>query len=205
MEGSVIDSASRVITPMTPTFTPAASTRVERLTLGHSTGRPFSRRFAARNGKRAWDARALSAPRRSAPVLEPAGVHRAEVEIVIANRRGGVAERVVRVDDDGALGEIRLDAVEVGVARVEQQHGAAIGSACRAEVLEIATEQGQTPASVDGEDLPVQIRRADEGQRDAPVRIIGSDGCRPDCQNPHHDRRERQRDPAGPERLTEPG
>jgi hypothetical protein len=60
-------SASFVITPTMPTVTPAASVSIDGSTLGQVTGRPVvaSIRLAARKGKCASAARALSAPRGS--------------------------------------------------------------------------------------------------------------------------------------------
>src|SRR5688572_24051720 len=63
----VVTGVLAVVTPMRPTLTPATSIKAEGLTLGQATGAPVvtSTTLAARNGKRAWAARAFSAPRGS--------------------------------------------------------------------------------------------------------------------------------------------
>ncbi len=168
-----------VITPMMPTLTPAASTRIDGRTFGQATGRPVpaSIRLAARNGKDASAARALSAPRGSR--ADRAGRRRrsgwSEVELVIAHCGGGVAERVVGRDNWRAFPQVRLERPLPHVAGVDQQHGAAIARAGRAEVLHVAREQGEAAVTILGKDAAVEIVGADDRERDGRRLGVGRD------------------------------
>ena len=53
-------------------------------------------------------------------------VDRPEIEIVVADGLRGISQRVVRVDDEGAFAEIRLDTALKGVAGVDQQDRPAV-------------------------------------------------------------------------------
>ena len=169
-----------VIRPIRPTRTPAASTIVEGVTFGQCTGLPVaaSRMLAARNGKRARAAAAFSAPcrsparaaamRRGQPLRDGlARVGGAEIEVVVADGERRVADRVVGVDHHQAFGEVRLDAALERVAGVEHEHGAAVGRARGAQVVDEAAEHRQPAAAlVVGEQTPVQIVGADDRERD---------------------------------------
>ena len=160
-------SASIVITPTMPTLTPAASTSTDGRTFGHSTGRPgrsvnqvrreegISRLGGARLERAARVARQLSRRRR---------VDRPEIEIVVADGLRGVSHRVVRVDDEGALAEIRLDVALKRIAGVEQQDRAAVGRPGRAQVVHVAREQRQAAEAISRQGRPVEIAGADNRQ-----------------------------------------
>ncbi len=94
--------------------------------------------------------------------------HRAEVELVIAEGDGVVAECVVRTHDCGALPEVRLEGALPHVAGIHQQHVATLGATRGAEILHVSREPRQAF------DVAVHIRRRDDGDRD------GSTG-RPCC------------------------
>ena len=137
-----------VITPTMPTLMPATSTSVVGRTLVHVGVAPLavSIRFAARNGKRASAARARSAPRGSSagsaasPPCRPA-----EVELVVADRRGGVAEGVVGRHDGRPFADVRFERALEHVAGVDQEHRAAVTRPGRTQVLDVAAEQREPP------------------------------------------------------------
>ena len=97
-----------------------------------SSGRPFLR---AVDGKRAQVA------------FRP--VHVTEVELVIADSSGGVAERVERIDDHRPFAQVRFDASLKGIAGVEQHDAAALGGADRPEIADIPAEQSQPALAED--------------------------------------------------------
>ena len=66
----------------------------------------------------------------------------AEVELVVAERGGGVAEGVVGADDGGPLGQVGGERPLKQVARVDEQDGAAVAGARAAQVGEVAAEGG---------------------------------------------------------------
>ena len=96
----------------------------------------------------------------------PGGVHGPEVEVVIADGRRGVPHGVEGVDDQRAFAEIGFDAPLERVARIEQQHGTAIGLPGCAQVVEKPGQKRHPAAPVPGKDEPVQIGRPYYGQRD---------------------------------------
>ena len=93
------------------------------------------------------------------------------------------------------MAAIRLDAVEKRVARVEQQHGAAVGATGGAEVLEVPAKERQSAAAIHGEDLAMQVRRANERQRGGPIRCVRVERRRAARQ--HRYREDRCCEPAG--------
>ena len=99
------------------------------------------------------------------------GVRGAEIEVVVADDCSFVAESLVRVDDERALAQVRLDAALKRVAGIDQHDGAAVGCACGAQVLEVAAKQGETAAALSRERVAMQIRRADDGQREDVLRL----------------------------------
>ena len=162
------------MTPTMPTLTPAAVSKVDACTFGQATRLPVasSIKFAARNGNGARAAAALIAPRGSPPggSRAPGRVRGAEVELVVADRGRGVAERRVRVDDDRAFAQVRFDAALIRVARVDEKHGAAIVRARRAQVAHVTAELGQTAAAVARHEVTVQVGGRDDRQRDDVLR-----------------------------------
>jgi hypothetical protein len=64
----------------------------------------------------------------------------AEIELVIADHGGRVTERLVRVHDDRALAQVRLDPALKRVAGIDEQNGSAVSRAGRAQVVQIAAE-----------------------------------------------------------------
>ena len=86
---------ARVVTPMTPTLSPAIVSSADGRTFGQSTGRRVasSTTLAASSGKRASAARALSAPRGSSAgrTRRRRLARRTVVELVVADRRRRVA------------------------------------------------------------------------------------------------------------------
>ena len=84
-----------------------------------------------------------------------------EVELVVPERGGGVAEGVVGADDGGPLGQIGGERPLEHVARVDEQHGAAIAGAGAAQVGEVAAQRGQRL------DPAVQVIGADQRDRHA--------------------------------------
>ena len=89
-----------------------------------------------------------------------------EIELVVADHGRRVAERVVRVDDDGAFAQVRFDAGLIGVAGIDEHDGAAIGRTRGMQVVEVAAEQLEVTVPVAAEDVAVQIRGADDRERD---------------------------------------
>src|SRR5687768_13388028 len=100
-----------------------------------------------------------------------------EVEVVVADGLCGVAHRVVGVDHDRALAEIRFDIALERVAGVDQQDGPAIRRPRRAEVVEVPGQQGKTAESVSPEGLAVEIGRPHDRQRH---RWLVTDGDEPE-------------------------
>jgi hypothetical protein len=94
---------------------------------------------------------------------------------VIADGLRRVPQRVVGVDDDRAFAEIGFDVALVGVAGVDQQDGPAICRPRRAQVVDVASEQGETAEAVSRKSFAVQIARADNRQRDQPR--LGREGA----------------------------
>ena len=92
-------------------------------------------------------------------------IDRPEIELMVADRRRRVAERVVGVDHDGAFAQIRVDPALKRIARVEEQHAAAVRGARRAQVLDVSAEHRQTAASVSLENGAVKIVGPDDRQR----------------------------------------
>ena len=112
-------------------------------------------------------ARLQRTPRVGDRILAGAGaIGCAEIELVIANRQRGVAQCVVRVNDDRAFAQVRLDAALERVARVEQQHGTLIGDPGRAQVVDISSEDANAAAPAALHEIAVQIARTDDGDRD---------------------------------------
>ena len=116
-------ASTRCVAPTMPTFTPATSISVDAgmfgqsIALARSARRRCSRRGTETSPRRA---RALSAPRGSSPALRgDRRADRAVVELVVADRGRGVAERVVRAHDVGALGEVRLERALEQIAGVD--------------------------------------------------------------------------------------
>ena len=185
--------------------TPERSISVDGCTLGHATGWPVaSSRFAARNGNLACAARRLECAAGIVITwrLVVPGIHGAELEVVIAQRRGGIPEGVVGVHDQRTLREVRLDAALPGVAGVEQDHRAAVGGAGGAQVGEVAAEQRQSAAPVIGEDAAVQVGGADDRDRHRAVvdgrrqQLPDATPARPDGQHGAPRPRSRPRAPA---------
>jgi hypothetical protein len=99
------------------------------------------------------------------------GIHRAEVEVVVADRPCGVAQRVVGVYHDPAFRQVRFDAALERVAGVEQQQGAAVRRARGPQVVDEAAEDPEaSPSEAVGEDAAVQVVGADDRERDASPR-----------------------------------
>ena len=88
-----------------------------------------------------------------------------EVEVVIADRLCRVRHRVVRVNNESALAEIRLDVALKGIAGVDEQDRAAVCRTHPAEVVHVSREQGQTAESVSRQRGAVEVARADNRQR----------------------------------------
>ena len=131
-------------------------------------------------GPRLERAAGIVVPRR----LVVPGVDGAELEVVVAQRRGGIAEGVVGVHDQRALREVRLDAALPGVAGVEQDHRAAVGGAGGAQVGEVAAEQRQSAAPVIGEDAAMQVGGADDRDRHRAVVEAGGERRTPRTARP---------------------
>ena len=91
-------------------------------------------------------------------------VDRPEVEVVVADRLRGVPHRVVRVDDEGALAEIRLDAALKRVAGVDEQDRPAVCRPGRAQIVHVSREQRQAAAPVLRKGRPVEIAGPDDRQ-----------------------------------------
>ena len=115
----------------------------------------ISRLGGARLESAAQVARQLSRRRR---------VDRPEIEIVVADGLRGVPHRVVRVDDEGALAEIRLDVALKRVAGVDQQDRPAVGRPGRAQIVHVSREQRQTAEAVSRKGRPVEIAGPDDRQ-----------------------------------------
>ena len=96
------------------------------------------------------------------------GADRPVVELVVADRRRGVAERVVRANDVGAFGEVRLERALKQIAGVDEHHATAVGRARRANVRDEPAEQRQPL------ERAVQIVRADDRDH---VRVTGAGGA----------------------------
>ncbi len=90
--------------------------------------------------------------------------HRTEIELVVANRDGGVADRVVRVDDRGAFVEVRFERALKHVARVDDQNSAAVARTGRAKVVDEAAERRQPAASVARRHRAVKVVGPDDRQ-----------------------------------------
>lgn len=100
-------------------------------------------------------------------VLSGAGsIGRTKVELVIAYRESGVAEGVVRVDDDSAFTEIRLDATLERVARIEQDDVATVGLSRRAQIVDVSSKDAEAAAAVSLHEITMEIGGADNGQRE---------------------------------------
>ena len=119
----------------------------------------------------------------------------AVLEVVVADGRRGVAERVVGVDDQRALRQVGFDAPLIGIAGVDEEHGAAIGGARGSQVRHVAAEQREAALPAFGEDAAVQVGRADDRQRDAVRLDAGGRPC-PAAEG------ERQRDTSSPRRKA---
>ncbi len=144
-QGSIA-AHSIVMTPTRPTLTPTASTSRDGDTFGQSTGparlvvdqiggeERIPRLSRARLESAAQVARQLPRRRR---------IDGPEIEVVVADRLRRVPHRVVRVDDEGALAEVRLDAALKRVARVDEQDRPAVCRPGRAQVVHVSREQGQ--------------------------------------------------------------
>ena len=171
---------SQVIMPIRPTRMPAASTMADGRTFGHSTrlAGAASRMFAARNGKRARAAAALSAPCRSAGVGAGCRPRRTRSRGCRWPARCSPSRcrrpRPRRPRTGSTRARHRRRGGLERVAGVQHQHGAAVGRARRAQVLDVAAEHGQPAAALVGCDAPVQIVGADDGDRDA----LGRGGAR---------------------------
>ena len=158
------------MTPTMPTLTPAASTSTDAWTFGHSTRRPGrlvdevgrKKRKPGACGRRLDRAARVVAERLARPYV----IDGPEIELVIADDRGRVAKALVRVDDDRAFAQVRFDAALKRVARIDEQHGAAIRGACRAQVAQIAAEKREAALAITREHIAMEVRRADDGQRD---------------------------------------
>ena len=96
---------------------------------------------------------------------------RAEVELVIADRRGRVAEGVVGRHDGRPFADVRFERALEHVAGVDQEHRAAVTRPGRAQVLHVAAEQRETAAAVPRHHAAVQVVGADDRHRD------GRRGC----------------------------
>ena len=92
--------------------------------------------------------------------------HRAEIELVVADRGRRVSDRVVGVDDRRALVQVRFKRPLKHVAGVDHQHGAAIAGSCGAQVLHEPGEHRESPSAIARHDRAVAIVGADDRQRD---------------------------------------
>jgi hypothetical protein len=119
-------------------------------------------------------------PQRAARILAGAGGHRradrAEVELVVADRGGVVADLIVGRDHRGALAEVRAQGALEHVAGVDHQELAAVGLSRGAQVGDVA---GQDREAIEG---AVEIVGADDRQGQAALadgRRRAIDGRRP--------------------------
>ena len=95
--------------------------------------------------------------------------NRTEVEIVVANRRRRVSERVVGGNDRRSFVQVRLERALEHVTGIDQQNGAAVTRARRAEVADVAAEQRQAAAIAALQDTAVEIVGADDRDHDGPI------------------------------------
>ena len=132
-------------------------------------------------------ARAKGPPRILARLLGGRrGADRAEVELVVAERRRGITEDVVRAHDRRPLAGVRGERPLKHVARIEQHDRAAVAGARAAQVGEVPAERRQRldPAveivgAHDGDGDPRGWGRGGDRRRRAPARWRrGRDGRR---------------------------
>ena len=98
------------------------------------------------------------------------GVERSVIELVVADGQRVIAQRVVGVDDERALRQVRLDPSLEGVACIQQQHRAAVPLSRRAEIAQIPAELRDASAPVPRKHAAVQVGGAHDRQRHAAVR-----------------------------------
>ena len=171
LAGMVEASVSDVSRPTMPTRMPATSTTIEGLTLGQVTGRPVvsSMRFAARNGNRAWAARALSAPRGSS--FGPFGVLPGPPDRSRTRdcRRPPRCSRLRswRGHRGAPLAEVGHQRALEHVATVEEHDAAVVRRPRRPQVRDISRKKREPAAPLVREDSAVQVGGADDRQRDA--------------------------------------
>jgi phytanoyl-CoA hydroxylase len=114
-----------------------------------------------------------------------------ELEVMIADGGCGVAECVIGIDDERPFAHVGFDAALVGIAGIENDDRAIVGSPCRAQVLHIAAKDVEAAASPVLEDEAVHVVSANNRQRQ------GGRGRRSLC---HH----RRNAATGTERGQEP-
>ncbi len=91
------------------------------------------------------------------------GALRAEVELVVTEREGGVAHRPISGDDRRALVHVRLDRALEGVARVDEEH-ARVGP----RLLQVVHESRDYREPLE---LAVHVVGGDDRQRDDLARL----------------------------------
>mgnify|MGYP003694384637 CR=1 FL=1 len=138
---------------------------------GRSATRPAGRSRRRSGSPRGRDsaparARALSAPRRSPGSCRAAGEStEPKSKSWLPTASAVYPMRVVGVDDEGALAQIRLGVALKRVAGVDQQHRPAVRRPGGAQVVHVSREQGQTAAAVSRKRRPVKIAGADNRGR----------------------------------------
>ena len=90
-----------------------------------------------------------------------------EVELVITDRRRGVADDVVSRDDRRAFVEVRLERPLKEIATVEEDDAAVVRRPRRPQVRDISRKKRESAASLVREDSAVQVGGADDRQRHA--------------------------------------
>ena len=176
-----------VATPTIPILIPATTTRTSGTMLLQAGGAPRGRvdQVGVEKGKgRLGGARAQGAARIVGRFLGgDRGASGAEVELVVAERGGGVAEDIVGANDRRPFVEVGGERPLEHVARVDEEDPAAVAGARAAQVAEVAAERRQRlePAvqivGADERDGHPHGRRRGWGSRRRPP-ATGRHGCR---------------------------
>ena len=100
------------------------------------------------------------------------GANWAEIEFVIADSRGRIAERVVRIDHGGPFREVRLKRALPHITGVDQQHRATIFGPCSAQGVNVAGNRRQAAAVALRQQLTVHIICANDRNQDFVCRVV---------------------------------
>ncbi len=103
---------------------------------------------------------------------------RAEIEFMVADRRGCHTHGIVGVDDDGPFNEVGFERPLPHIARIDEQHGTAIVGTRLAQGVDVGGHRDQSTCMAVGGKRAVHIVGADNRNRDFIGRRRGGDAGR---------------------------